>query len=153
VLREHASPVVSFDAELASLADRMTRIMHAAPGVGLAATQLGVLKRVLVYEVVEESTRVLVNPDIVERSTETEIRDEGCLSVSDVTVPVERALNVRVRAQNLSGEVQEYSAEGLEARVIQHELDHLDGMLILGRTSRSERARSLRELRQAEELG
>jgi peptide deformylase len=151
VLRERAREVVRFDGDLVRLAERMIGIMHDAPGIGLAATQLGVLERVLVYDLGEHGPHVLVNPQISERSDETEVHDEGCLSVGNVTVPVERAVAVRVRASDEHGSPLEYSAEGLEARVIQHELDHLDGVLILDRTTRRERARALRELRDAEQ--
>lgn len=153
VLREVATPVSRFGEDLERLAQRMIGIMRDAPGIGLAATQLGVLERVLVYEVNDEEPRVLVNPEIVAWSDERETRDEGCLSVPGVTVPVERSLAIRVRAQDEHGRpIDEYHAEEIEARVIQHELDHLDGVLILDRTSRRERARALRELRGADEL-
>jgi len=153
VLRERAPEVTRFDGDLLRLAERMIGIMRDAPGIGFAATQLGVLKRVLVYEVDEEGPRVLVNPEITERSDETVVHDEGCLSVpGGVTVPVERAVAIRLRAADERGAPLEYSVEGLASRVIQHELDHLDGILILDRTSRRERARALRELRDAEPL-
>jgi peptide deformylase len=148
VLREVARPVAEFDRDLALLSARMLKIMKDAPGVGLAAPQIGVVRRVIVYDV--DGPQTLVNPEIVASSDETESIDEGCLSVPGATVPVERPLEVRVRAQSLSGEVREFPAAGLEARVIQHELDHLDGILILERTTRRERARALREMRDHE---
>jgi peptide deformylase len=151
VLREKAAPVTAFDAKLRELARRMISIMEDAPGVGLAAPQVGVVRRLLVYEV-GDAPRALVNPEILERSAETETRDEGCLSLPNITVPVERALRIRVRAQDIHGQRLEYEAENMEARVIQHEVDHLDGVLILDRTSRRERARALRELREANAL-
>jgi peptide deformylase len=147
VLREQARPVEKFDDELAALSRRMVAIMRDAPGVGLAATQLGVVLRVIVYEVDDEPV-TLVNPKIVTASTETEVLDEGCLSLPTVMLPIERPLAVRVRARDLRGRRLEYDAEGLEARVIQHETDHLDGILILDRASREERARALREFRE-----
>jgi len=150
VLRESARPVDSFDADLAALSRRMIGIMRDAPGVGLAATQLGVVQRVLVYEVDEGHPVTLVNPKIVWSSPDTEVADEGCLSVPGVTVPVERAVTVRVRARDVRGRRLEYEADDIEARVIQHESDHLDGVLILERTTRAERARALRELRERE---
>jgi len=149
VLREVARPVERFDRELAALSRRMVGIMRDAPGVGLAATQLGVVQRVIVYEVDDEAV-TLVNPKIVSASRDTETADEGCLSLPGVTVPVERPTAVRVRGRDLHGRRLEYEAEGLEARVIQHETDHLDGVLILERTTREERARALRELRERE---
>jgi peptide deformylase len=121
--------------------------MRDAPGIGLAATQLGVVKRMIVYEV-DDDPVTLVNPRIVEASDDTEVLDEGCLSLPGVNVPVERPTLVRVRARDLRGRRLEYDAEDLEARVIQHEIDHLDGVLILERTSREERGRVLRELRE-----
>jgi peptide deformylase len=149
VLREVARPVEKFDDELATLSRRMVAIMRDAPGVGLAATQLGVVQRVLVYEVDDEPV-TLVNPKIVSASRDTEIADEGCLSLPGMTLPVERPVAVRVRARDLRGRRLEYDVEGLEARVVQHETDHLDGVLILERTSREERARALREFRERE---
>jgi len=153
VLRESARPVERFDADLAALSRRMVGIMRDAPGVGLAATQLGVVQRVLVYEVDDGHPVTLVNPRIVWSSPDTEVADEGCLSVPGVTVPVERPVSVRVRAHDVRGRRLEYDADDIEARVIQHEADHLDGVLILERTTRAERARALRELREREAVG
>jgi peptide deformylase len=150
VLREKATPVTEFDERLAELADRMIKIMDDAPGIGLAAPQLGVVRRLLVYQVADAQPHALVNPEILWRSDETDVHDEGCLSVPDVVVPVERALRIRVRAQDIHGEPLDYEAEEMEARVIQHESDHLDGILILDRTTRRERVRALRELREAD---
>jgi peptide deformylase len=152
VLREKAASVTQFDERLQELAARMIKIMDDAPGIGLAAPQLGVVKRLLVYQVHDDGPHALVNPEIVWHSDETDVHDEGCLSVPDVVVPVERALRIRVRAQDVHGEPLDYEAEEMEARVIQHESDHLDGVLILDRTSRRERARALRELREADAL-
>jgi peptide deformylase len=149
VLREKAQPVMSFDDELAALAERMTGIMRDAPGIGLAATQVGVVRRLLVYRI-EDETHALVNPEVEAVVDEAEIAEEGCLSVPGIVVPVERPLVVDVRAQDLHGERLEFTAEGLEARVIQHELDHLDGVLIIDRTTRQERAKALRALREGE---
>ena len=152
VLRERAAEVVAFDRSLRKFAKHMIRIMHDAPGVGLAAPQVGVLQRLLVYDV-DDDPRVLVNPVLDEFSDEIEESDEGCLSVPGVTMPVERALSVRVRAQDASGEALDFVAEGLEARVIQHEFDHLNGVLIVDRTSRSARAAAMRELRDRQDAG
>jgi peptide deformylase len=149
VLRETAAPVTVFDDSLAQLAERMLRIMRDAPGIGLAAPQIGVVKRLIVYGT-DDEPRVLANPEVTWRSDEVEAGDEGCLSVPGVTVPVERAVRVRVHADDLRGAPLDLEAEGLEARVIQHEIDHLLGALILERTSRKERARALRELRETE---
>lgn len=149
VLREKAQPVTSFDGELETLATRMIEIMRDAPGIGLAATQVGVVRRLLVYQV-EGEAHALVNPEVEAVVDDTEIVDEGCLSLPGIVVPVERPLVIDVHARDLHGDVVEFTAEGLEARVIQHELDHLDGVLILDRTSRQERARAMRELREGE---
>jgi peptide deformylase len=149
VLREHAHEVTEFDRSLRKLAKRMIRTMHDAPGVGLAAPQVGVLQRMLVYDV-DDDPRVLVNPVLDEFSDELEESEEGCLSVPGVTMPVERSLSVRVRALDEYGEPVEFVAEGYEARVIQHENDHLDGVLIVDRTTRSARAAALRAMRENE---
>lgn len=147
VLREHAREVTTFDRRLRKLAKRMIKIMHDAPGVGLAATQVGVLERLLVYDV-EDDPRVLVNPVLSEFSEEREECDEGCLSVPGVTMPVERSARVRVQGRDARGGEVDFVAEGLEARVIQHEVDHLDGVLIVDRTTREARAVALRALRE-----
>ncbi len=149
VLRERAQEVTTFDGELAKLAERMTQIMRDAPGVGLAATQVGVVRRLLVYQI-EEQAHALVNPVVEVVDDGTEIVEEGCLSLPGIVVPVERPLVVEVRALDVHGAALDFSAEGLEARVIQHELDHLDGVLIIDRTTREERAKALRALREGE---
>jgi len=152
VLREHAQEVTVFDRGLRKLAKRMIRIMHDAPGVGLAAPQIGVLQRLIVYDV-DDDAQALVNPVLDQFSDEIEEADEGCLSVPGVTMPVERPLSLRVRGFDASGEPVEYRAEGLQARVVQHEYDHLEGVLIVDRTTRSARAAALRELRDREDAG
>ncbi|MBE0528976.1 MAG: peptide deformylase [Thermoleophilia bacterium] len=152
VLRENAREVTQFDRSLRKLAKRMLRTMHDAPGVGLAAPQVGVLQRLLVYDV-DDDPRVLVNPVLDDFSDETEEYDEGCLSVPGVTMPVERPVSLRVRGLDEYGEPVDFLAEGFEARVIQHENDHLDGVLIVDRTSRSARAAALRALRENEAGG
>ncbi len=147
VLRERAREVETFDRALRKLAKRMVRIMHDAPGVGLAAPQVGVLERLLVYDV-DDDPQVLVNPVLSELTDEREEADEGCLSVPGVTMPVERAVRIRVEARDENGDPVDFEAEGLEARVIQHEVDHLDGVLIVDRTTRQARAAALRALRE-----
>jgi len=147
VLREHAHEVTEFDRSLRKLAKRMIRTMHDAPGVGLAAPQVGVLQRLLVYDV-DDDPRVLINPVLDEFSEEIEESDEGCLSVPGVTMPVERPVSVRVRGMDEYGDPVDFRAEGFEARVIQHENDHLDGVLIVDRTTRSARAAALRAMRE-----
>jgi peptide deformylase len=152
VLRAEALPVERFDEKLAQEVERMGVLMHDALGVGLAATQLGVLHRVLVYRAyAEDPLTALVNPVIEWRSEELESALEGCLSLPGVHVEVERAARVRVIAQDEHGEPLEIEAEGLTARVIQHEVDHLDGILILDRISRDARKEAMRAMREARE--
>jgi peptide deformylase len=148
VLRMQAHEVESFDDDLRRLVSRMIQLMQDANGVGLAGTQVGTLQRVFVLQPDAESeVRALVNPAIVERSEETEADDEGCLSLIGLSVPVERNLSVTVEAKDENGEDVRLEFEGHPARVVQHELDHLDGMLIIDRTTADERRRALGELR------
>jgi peptide deformylase len=154
VLRATALPVERFDDELRAEVARMGELMHDALGVGLAATQLGALHRVLVYKAyVDDPLTALVNPVLEWSSEEREAADEGCLSLPGVHVEVERPARVRVRAQDETGKALEIDADGLEARVIQHEVDHLDGTLILDRISREARKEAMRAMREAEETG
>ena len=150
VLRAAALPVERFDAALAREAERMASLMQDALGVGLAATQVGVLHRVLVYQAyTDDPVTVLVNPEIRWRSDELEAGAEGCLSLPGVHVQVERPVAVRVRGLDEHGKPFEVEAEGLEARVIQHEIDHLDGILVLDRIPREERKEAMRAMREA----
>jgi peptide deformylase len=150
VLRTKARPVDRFDAELVQEVEQMGRIMHDSIGIGLAATQVGVLHRVLVYRVHPQSpVAALVNPEIEWAGREAETLEEGCLSLPGVHVQVERPVHVRVRARDEHGEPVLIEAAGLEARVIQHEMDHLDGVLVLDRISRAERKEAMRALRAA----
>jgi peptide deformylase len=150
VLKSRALPVERFDDALAEEVRRMGELMHDALGIGLAATQLGVMHRVLVYRVDPEApVAALVNPVLEWASQdETEPLEEGCLSLPGVLVDVERPIHVRVRAQDEHGDELLIEASGLEARVIQHEMDHLDGVLILDRTSRDQRKQAMRALRE-----
>jgi peptide deformylase len=151
VLRAKAREVDTFDDALLEEVARMGRLMHESIGIGLAATQVGTLNRVLVYRVQPESpVNALINPVIQWRGKETEIMEEGCLSLPGVVVDVERPLHVRVTARDEFGEPIEIEAGGLEARVIQHEVDHLDGVLILDRTTREQRKEAVRALRERE---
>ncbi len=152
VLRATALPVERFDEALQREVQRMGELMHDALGVGLAATQLGVLHRLLVYRAYpEDQLTALVNPVIEWRSDELEAAEEGCLSLPGVHVEVERPASVRVRALDEHGEELKIEAEGLTARVIQHEVDHLDGVLILDRISREARKEAMRAMREAQE--
>lgn len=149
VLRSAASPVTEFDDQLAGDAERMVGLMRDAIGVGLAATQLGTLRRMLVFQVGSEAEpTVLVNPEIEWHSDDLVTAEEGCLSLPGVIVDVERPLHVRARALDVHGEPLSIEASGLEARVIQHEVDHLDGVLMLDRTERDQRRGALRALRE-----
>jgi peptide deformylase len=151
VLKSRATPVDRFDDALRRQVSRMAGIMSDAIGIGLAAPQLGISQRLLVYRVGPGApVTVLANPEIEWSSGDAEVGEEGCLSIPGITVDVDRAVHVRVRARDEEGEERTVEASGLEARVIQHEIDHLDGVLILERTSRDERKRALRELREAE---
>jgi peptide deformylase len=152
VLRASALPVERFDATLEAEVERMGGLMHDALGVGLAATQLGVLHRVLVYRVdPEDPVTALVNPVLEWTSEERVLAEEGCLSLPGVHVEVERPARVKVSAQDAEGKELEIEAEGLQARVIQHEVDHLDGILILDRIPRQARKEAMRAMREAEE--
>jgi peptide deformylase len=148
VLRMKAREVESFDADLRSLVQRMIQLMQDANGVGLAGTQVGTLQRLFVLQPdAETEPRALVNPQIVDRSDETATDDEGCLSLIGITVPVERSVRVALEGKDENGEGVRLELEGHPARVVQHELDHLDGVLIVDRTTPEERRRALGELR------
>jgi len=152
VLRASALAVDRFDDALAIEVAQMGELMHDALGIGLAATQLGVLHRVLVYRAyADDQLTALVNPMLEWTSDELETAEEGCLSLPGVHVDVERPAKVRVRAQDEAGKVLQIEAEGLEARVIQHEIDHLDGVLILDRIPRQARKEAMRAMREAQE--
>jgi peptide deformylase len=149
VLKSKASRVTEFDHDLRLAAERMLRIMRDAMGVGLAATQLGVLRRLLVFQAGPDALpTALVNPDIQWLSEETVTAEEGCLSIPRISVDVERPLYARVSGVDLEGVPLLIEASGLEARVLQHEIDHLDGVLILDRAEREQRKEALRALRE-----
>jgi peptide deformylase len=149
VLRSRALPVDRFDEKLVQEARRMGQVMHDSLGIGLAATQVGVMHRVLVYRVEQDSAVAsLVNPVLEWASDEAEIAEEGCLSLPGVLVEVERPVHVRVAGADEHGDGIVIEASGLEARVIQHEMDHLDGVLILDRTPRDQRKQAMRTLRE-----
>jgi peptide deformylase len=149
VLRTPASPIEVFDDTLREEADRMAELMVEARGVGLAAPQIGRLRRLIVIEPDPEQPAVaLINPNITWRSEDEAVGQEGCLSIGEIVVPVSRAVAIHVYAQDVSGEPVEIDAEGFVARVIQHEVDHLDGILIIDRTGPEERKEALRQLRE-----
>ncbi|MGN6215728.1 MAG: peptide deformylase [Solirubrobacterales bacterium] len=149
VLKSKASPVAAFGPELRAEVERMIEIMRDGLGVGLAATQLGILRRLLVFQAGPDAEpTALVNPEIEWLSEETAVAEEGCLSLPRVSMDVERPLYTRFRGRDVEGESIVIEAAGLEARVLQHELDHLDGVLILDRTTREQRKGALRALRE-----
>jgi peptide deformylase len=156
VLRMKAKEAEDLDESVSELAERMTRVMDEARGVGLAAPQIGILRRVLVYRTGEEDAVVaLVNPRLVDSSEQVEAADEGCLSLgaASVVVEVERPTAVTVEGLTPTGEDLRIEAEGLEARVLQHELDHLDGVLTIDRTTPEQRRAALAQLRPQPVLG
>ena len=149
VLKSRASPVTDFGLELRAEVERMVAIMRDGMGVGLAATQLGVLRRVLVFQAGPDSEPTgLVNPEIEWLSHEVVLAEEGCLSLPRVAMDVERPLHARIEGRDVEGERITIEASGLEARVLQHEIDHLDGVLILDRAPREQRRAALRALRE-----
>ena len=150
VLKSRASPVQEFGPELRDEVERMIHIMQDGMGVGLAATQLGVLRRLLVFQAgADNEPSALINPKIEWTSDEQAIAEEGCLSLPRVTMDVERPLHARFTGRDVDGEPVVIEASGLEARVLQHEIDHLDGVLILDRTAQQRKA-ALRALRSGE---
>jgi peptide deformylase len=152
VLRTKARPIERFDDALREEVERMGHLMDDALGVGLAATQVGVVHRLLVYRVMQGGPlAALINPEIEWSGRESEAMEEGCLSLPGVLVEVDRPLHVRVHALNEYGEPIKIEATGLEARVIQHEMDHLDGVLILDRASREQRKDAMRVLREGQQ--
>ena len=152
VLRMQAREVEAYDEDLERLVERMTGLMHEASGVGLAATQVGVLRRLFVF-VDDGEDRVLVNPTMTKTSKETELDDEGCLSLRDVLVPVERAKSVTIEGFDAKGEPVKLELEPPSSRIVQHELDHLDGVLIIDRTDDESRRAALARLRPQPVLG
>ena len=151
VLKSRATPVDRFDDSLRGQVARMAGIMGDAIGVGLAAPQLGISQRLLVYRVGPDAPVIaLANPELEWTGEEEEMLEEGCLSIPGVTVDVERPIHVRVRALDEEGEERRIEASGLEARVIQHEMDHLDGVLILDRTTRDQKRQAMKALRERE---
>ena len=149
VLRMRANEVERFDDDLARLADKMAHLMRDAHGVGLAATQVGVLQRLFVFQARdEEDVTAIVNPEITKRSSGVAVADEGCLSLQGVLVPVERAVDVTVEGQDVTGAPLRLELDEMDARVVQHEIDHLDGVLMLERTTDEARREALATLRQ-----
>lgn len=151
VLRSETRSIESFDDNIRAQAQRMIALMDEAYGIGLAAPQIGISNRLLVYRVGDTPAVVLANPTIEWHSESNETFEEGCLSLANVHVDVDRPIHVRVTGQDAFGDRIRIEASGLHARVIQHEMDHLDGILILDRASKDQRKAALRALREAEE--
>ena len=147
VLKTRAAPVESFDESLVRLTQDMLATMRDNEGVGLAANQVGRLKRVFVATI-EDEEYVITNPVLTDRSETTETAPEGCLSIPGIQVDVERPIAVTVSGQDVSGKPLHIKASDLLARVLQHEVDHLDGVLILDRTDRQARKVAMREWRE-----
>ena len=146
-LRMAARPVEEFDDDLRRLVERMKQLMADANGIGLAATQVGVLQRFFVFQVSEDETVALANPEIVERGEVATVEDEGCLSIQGVLLPIERSAKIAIEGQNEHGDRVRYELEEPYSRVAQHEADHLDGVLILDRTTPEARREALASLR------
>jgi peptide deformylase len=146
-LKMKARPVEEFDDELRRLVERMKLLMADASGIGLAATQVGILQRLFVFHVGEDEVVAIANPEIVERGEETDVDDEGCLSIQGVVVPVERATTITLAGRDENGAEVRYELEDIYARAAQHENDHLDGVLILDRTTPEARREALSVLR------
>ncbi|HLY86132.1 MAG TPA: peptide deformylase [Gaiellaceae bacterium] len=146
-LKMTARPVEEFDDDLRRLVDRMKQLMVDANGIGLAATQVGVLQRLFVFQTAEDETVALANPEIVERSEVTSVDDEGCLSIQGVHLPVERSATITIAGQDEFGAEARFELEEPYSRVAQHESDHLDGVLILDRTTPEARREALASLR------
>ena len=152
VLKSKAMPITVFDDALKAEIERMAGLMADSLGIGLAATQVGRLRRLLVYRVEHEGpVQALINPELQWASKDEEVFEEGCLSLRGVLVDVERPIHVRVTALDPSGDPIVVEASGLEARVIQHEMDHLDGVLIIDRAARDQRREAMRILREQDE--
>jgi peptide deformylase len=146
-LKMPAHPVEEFDDDLRRLADRMKQLMVDANGIGLAATQVGVLQRLFVFHVGEDEIVALANPEIVDRGEVTTVDDEGCLSIQGVLLPIERPAKIVIVGQDENGADVRYELEEPYSRVAQHETDHLDGVLILDRTTPEARREALASLR------
>ena len=146
-LRMPARPVEEFDDDLRHLVERMKLLMRDANGIGLAATQVGVLQRLFVFQADEDDVIALANPEIVETGEMTQVDDEGCLSIQGVLLPVERPATIAIEGLNEHGDAMRYELEEPYSRVAQHEADHLDGVLILDRTTPEARREALASLR------
>jgi peptide deformylase len=152
-LKMAARPVRAFDGDLRDLVERMKRLMRDAHGIGLAGPQVGVLQRVFVFTPARDEVAAVVNPEIVDRSEETEVVEEGCLSIQGVLVPIERSVRVTLAGRDENGEEVRFELDDIFARAAQHELDHLDGVLIIDKTTPEARREALALLRPRIVLG
>lgn len=160
-LKTISTPVEAFDDDLKKLVDDMFETMYAAPGIGLAAIQVGVPKRLLVIDLQDEgpdgeavrNPRIFVNPEILDPSEDHSVYNEGCLSVPDQYAEVERPATVRARWQDLDGKVHEEAMEGMMATCLQHEMDHLEGILFIDHLSRLKRQMVLKKIEKARKMG
>jgi len=146
-LKIASRPVEEFDDELRDLVERMKRLMHDAHGLGLAANQVGVIRRLFVFTPSKDVVAAVVNPEIVERSEDTDVAEEGCLSIQGVLVPVERPMRITLAGRDENGEDVRFELDDIYARAAQHEVDHLDGVLIIDRTTPEARREALSVLR------
>ena len=144
-LRRRADPIPEVTPEVRSLASEMLAAMKQQKGIGLAATQVNRMMRMFVTKAPDDRERVFINPEIIRTGIETEIGEEGCLSIPGPRADLERAAQVRIQARNQRGRLFSFEAQGMLARVIQHELDHLNGVLFIDHLSEEERARVLRK--------
>jgi peptide deformylase len=151
VLRKVSTPIDQIDREILKLADDMLETMYAAPGVGLAAVQVGVLKRLVVLDVSEDKEDpqplTLINPEILTKGSELRLHEEGCLSIPDFRLDIERPASLTVSYVDRAGKRQELAAEGLMATAVQHEIDHLNGKLIIDFLSRLKRDIVVRKMK------
>lgn len=150
VLTQAATEVADIDGRIAALVERMTDTMYDANGLGLAAPQVGVGKRLFIYELEDEPLRTVINPTIVETRGEWEF-EEGCLSIPGLYFPIVRPKEIHITGWDLDGNEVSIEADEVEARCLQHELDHLDGVLLLQRLDADQRKEALRELRRRAE--
>ena len=147
VLRLETKPIADIDSAVLTLANDMIETMYDAPGVGLAANQIGIARRIAVFDAQDElGPRVMINPEVMETAGEVEL-EEGCLSVPGYWWEITRPAFARVKALDLDGNKVEYAGDGLLGRVLQHETDHLLGGLLIDRLGRPERKKALRDLR------
>ena len=146
-LKIASRPVEEFDDELRDLVERMKRLMHDAHGLGLAANQVGVIRRLFIFTPSKDVVAAVINPEVVERSEETDVAEEGCLSIQGVLVPVERPSRITLAGRDENGEDVRFELDDIYARAAQHEVDHLDGVLIIDRTTPEARREALSVLR------